>query len=37
MRNREMPPLKPPAVDLDSHRYGNNNNNHHYETAINRK
>ncbi len=33
MRSREIPPLKPPPVDLDSHRYGNN----HYETSINRK
>jgi hypothetical protein len=35
MRSREIPPLKPPDVDLDPHRY--TNNNHHYEPAINRK
>ncbi|CAF4820808.1 unnamed protein product [Rotaria sp. Silwood1] len=33
MRSREIPPLKPPNVDLDSHRY--TNNNHAYEAAIN--
>ncbi|UJR15557.1 hypothetical protein I4U23_002496 [Adineta vaga] len=34
MRSREIPPLKPPTVEYDSHRY-TNNNNHHYETSIN--
>ncbi|CAF2523464.1 unnamed protein product [Rotaria sp. Silwood2] len=33
MRSREIPPLKPPNVDLDSHRY--TNNNHSHETAVN--
>ncbi|CAF1150733.1 unnamed protein product [Rotaria sordida] len=33
MRSREIPPLKPPNVDLDPHRY--TNNNHSSETAIN--
>lgn len=35
MRSREIPPLKPTNVDLDSHRY--TNNNHTYETTVNRK
>ncbi|CAF3644622.1 unnamed protein product [Adineta steineri] len=34
MRSREIPPLKQPTAEYDSHRY-TNNNNHHYETAIN--
>lgn len=37
MRSREIAPLKPPDVDLDSHRYNNNNHHHHYEPALNRK
>jgi hypothetical protein len=35
MRSREIPPLKPPDVDLDAHRYANNNN--HHEPSLNRK
>jgi hypothetical protein len=35
MRSREIPPLKPPDVDLDLHRF--TTTNHHYETPINRK
>ncbi len=35
MRSREIPPLKPPDVDLDLHRF--TTTNHHYETPMNRK
>ncbi|CAF4713645.1 unnamed protein product, partial [Rotaria sp. Silwood1] len=33
MRNHDMPPLKPPGVDLDLHRF--TSTNHRYETPIN--
>ena len=35
MRNREVPPLKPTSIDLDSHRF--TNNKHYYDSSINCK